>query len=323
VIQLFGGSVAVQPRPENYEFDLDDALSAVVGVKALVPPDAFTAETLGTERLGHGVLISDRGVVLTIGYLVTEAETIWIRLGNGRVVAGHVLGFDQETGFGLVQALERVELPCLPLGESQKATVGDGVIIAGTGGRQNSVAATIVAKQEFAGYWEYVLDQAFFTSPSHPHWGGAAMISPAGELLGIGSLQVQHALQDGRSEDINMIVPIDLLKPILQDILRVGRPQRPARPWLGLYATEIGNRIAIAGVSTRGPAKQADLRAGDVVLSVAGHDVRSLATFFRRIWAQGQAGVEVPLRVNRDGRTFEIDVHSADRRTFLKGPVLH
>lgn len=313
----------MQPRPGDYEFDLDKALTSVVGLKTMIPPDAFTAETLGTERLGHGVLIGDHGVVLTIGYLVTEAEAVWLRLSNGRVVPGHVIGFDQETGFGLVQALGRVDLPSLPLGDSAAVSIGDDVVVAGTGGRQNSVAAEVVARQEFAGYWEYLLDQAIFTAPSHPHWGGTAMIGQGGKLLGVGSLQVQQVLKDGESEDINMIVPIDLLKPILDDMLMVGRPRRPARPWLGLYATEVDRHIAVAGIAARGPAKRADIRTGDVILGVAGENVPSLAGFFRLVWSLGEAGVEVPLMIRRSGRMMEVHLRSADRREFLKGPVLH
>ncbi len=313
----------MQPKPEDYDFDLDEALSAVVGLRSIVPADAFTAESLGTERLGHGVLIRREGVVLTIGYLVTEAETVWVKLGDGRVLPGHVLGYDQETGFGLVQCLSRVDFPALPLGTSATINLGDPVVVGGIGGRQNAIAAQIVAKQEFAGYWEYVIDQALFTAPSHPHWGGTALIGPTGQLLGIGSLQVQQSGPDGQTADINMVVPIDLLKPILHDILTQGRPNRPPRPWLGLFATEIGNRIAIAGVNDRGPAKAADLRAGDVVLTVNGETVTKLAGFFRQVWSLGQAGVEVPLTVVRKGRTLDVVIVSADRRSFLKGPVLH
>lgn len=298
-------------------------MRAVVGLRAVVPADAYTAETLGTERLGHGVLIRPEGIVLTIGYLVTEAETIWLKLADDRVVQGHVLGYDQETGFGLVQALGRLDEVALPLGSSASTRVGDNVVVAGAGGRRNAVAAEIVAKQEFAGYWEYLLDEAIFTAPSHPHWGGTALIGMDGSLLGIGSLQVQRLVAEKRTEDINMMVPIDLLKPILDDIMTTGRPRKPVRPWLGLYAAEVGNRIAVAGVSGRGPAKSADLRSGDIIVSVGGSEVKTLSGFFRSVWALGEAGVEVPISINREGRMIDVRVRSGDRRRFLKGPVLH
>jgi S1-C subfamily serine protease len=313
----------VQPKAEDYEFDLDETLSSVVAIKTIIPADAFTAQTLGTERMGNGVLIRADGVILTIGYLITEAETVWISLGGGRVIPGHVLGYDQESGFGLVQALARVDLPPLPIGDSDEAEAGDDVVVGGAGGRQQSLAARIIARQEFAGYWEYVLDDAIFTAPSHPNWGGTALIDEDGKLLGIGSLQIQQESRNTRGEDANMVVPINLLAPILDDLLTIGRPNRPARPWLGLYASEIGKSIAVLGVATRGPAQKADVRAGDVLLGVAGSSVTSLAGLFRRIWSLGQAGVDVPLLLNREGKTFEVHVRSGDRRTFLKGPVLH
>jgi S1-C subfamily serine protease len=313
----------VQPKSDDYDYELDDALAAVVGIKSIVPADAFTAETLGTERAGNGVLIRGDGLVLTIGYLITEAETVWISPSSGPAVPCHVLGYDQETGLGLVQALARLDLPALSLGSSKDAEIGERVVVGGAGGRQRSVAARIIAKQEFAGYWEYVLDEAIFTGPAHPNWGGTAVIGPAGDLIGIGSLQIQQAASQKRLEDVNMVVPIDLLKPILDDLLTIGRANRPPRPWLGIYATEVGSNVAILGLASRGPAQRSDLRAGDVVLRVAGSDVSDLAGLFRRVWALGQAGVEVPLLINREGKTFEVRVRSGDRRRFLKGPVLH
>ena len=171
---------AFQPRSGDYGFDLDAALTSVVGLHSIVPQDAFSAETLGTERAGNGVLIDD-GLVLTVGYLITEAEAVWLHLGDGRVVEGHALGSDSETGFGLVQALGRTGLPTLPLGSSADARIGDRVVVGGAGGRTRSVASQIVAKQEFAGYWEYLLDEAVFTYPAHPNWGGAGLISPRGD----------------------------------------------------------------------------------------------------------------------------------------------
>jgi S1-C subfamily serine protease len=314
---------SVQPKPGDYAYDLDRALASILGLSARVPADAFTAETLGTERAGNGVLIRDDGLVLTIGYLITEAETIWLTAGDGQAVPGHALGYDYATGFGLVQALGRLDVPTLPLGSSSEAKVGERVVVGGAGGSSRSVAARIVAKQEFAGYWEYVLDEAIFTTPAHPHWGGTALVGPAGDLLGIGSLQVQHSLGGGRVASINMIVPIDLLKPILDDLRTLGRQNRPARPWLGLFATEVEDQIAIMGLAGDGPARRAGLQAGDVVLAVAGTKVADLAGFFRRLWSLGDAGVEVPLTLYREGDVFEVRVASGDRNRFLKGPRLH
>jgi S1-C subfamily serine protease len=314
---------SVQPKPEDYAYDLDVALGCVVALRATVPTDAFTAETLGTERAGNGVIIRGNGVVLTIGYLITEADTIWLTLGDGRSVPGHVLGYDQETGFGLVQALAKLDMPALSFGSSTAASVGERVVVAGAGGREHSLAARIVAKQEFAGYWEYVLDETIFTAPAHPNWGGTALIGPAGDLLGIGSLQLQHAVEKGGAQNINMMVPIDLLKPIFEDLLKFGKRNAPSRPWLGLYATEVENRLVVVGLADRGPAKRADLRTGDVLLAVAGTEVNDLASLFRRIWAQGNAGVDVPMTVYRDGETVELKVKSSERDRFLKGPSLH
>jgi S1-C subfamily serine protease len=314
---------SAQPKPEDYGYDLERALSCVVGLRSTVPSDAFTAETLGTERAGNGVLIRGNGLVLTIGYLITEAESLWITLNDGRSVQGHVLGYDQETGFGLVQALAKLDVPVLEIGDSTAASVGERVVVGGFGGRQRSVAARIVAKQEFAGYWEYVLDEAIFTAPAHPNWGGTALIGPGGDLIGIGSLQLQHAAEKGQTQNINMMVPIDLLKPIVDDLMKFSRRNAPPRPWLGLYATEVEDRLVVVGLADRGPAKKADLRTGDIILSVAGKEVRDLASFFRRVWAQGEAGVDVPLSIYRDGETMEFKVKSSERNRFLKGPSLH
>ena len=167
-----------------------------------------------------------------------------------------MLGYDQATGFGLVQALAKLDLPALPLGDSTLVPLEEKVVVGGAGGRQRSVAARVVGKQEFAGYWEYVLDEAIFTAPAHPNWGGTAVIGPAGELIGIGSLQLERARERGPNEHLNMIVPIDDLKPILDDLLKFGRPNRPPRPWLGLYATEIEDKIVVVGLASRGPRRR-------------------------------------------------------------------
>ena len=312
---------ASQPRTEDYPYDLERALSSVVGLHSIVPSDAFTADTLGVERAGNGVLIDD-GVVLTIGYLITEAETVWLHLSDGRVVQGHPLGFDQETGFGLVQALGKIDFPSLEVGSSKAVEVGERVVVGGAGGRTRSLAGRIAAKQEFAGYWEYVLDEAIFTFPAHPNWGGTALISSAGKLIGIGSLQLERA-REGKNEYLNMIVPIDLLSPVLEDIRKFGRVNRPVRPWLGLYSTEIEDKIVVVGIAPKGPAARAEIKTGDVVVAVNGDRVSTLASFYRKVWALGNAGAEVPLTLYREGVTFDVRVNSSDRAKFLKGPRLH
>ncbi|HET7191151.1 MAG TPA: S1C family serine protease [Pseudolabrys sp.] len=312
---------SVQPRAEDYSYDLERALSSVVGLHSLVPPDAFTADTLGTERAGNGVLIDD-GLALTIGYLITEAETVWLHLGDGRVVEGHALGFDQETGFGLVQALGKIDLPSLGIGSSKTVEVGERVVVGGAGGRTRSLAGRVAAKQEFAGYWEYLLEEAIFTYPAHPNWGGTALISNEGKLVGIGSLQLERA-REGKNEHLNMIVPIDLLAPILDDLRKFGRANRPLRPWLGLYSTEIEDRIVVVGIAPKGPAARAEIKTGDVIVAVKGERVSTLADLYRKIWSLGHAGAEVPLTLYREGVTFDVRVNSSDRAKFLKGPRLH
>ncbi len=313
---------AAQPKPGDYAYDLDRALSAVVSLSARVPTEAFTAETLGTERAGNGILIREDGLVLTIGYLVTEAASVWLTTNEGRVVPGHVVGYDAVTGLGLVQALGSLDVTPLTLGRSGDVKVGDSVVMGGAGGRHRSVAATVVARQEFAGYWEYVLDEALFTAPAHPHWGGTALIGADGSLVGVGSLQLQ---QGGPREtrNINMVVPIDLLPPILDDLMTRGRADRPPRPWLGLYATDMDDEVVVMGLSGRGPAEAADVRPGDVILAVGDAEVDDLADFFRSVWALGQAGVAVPLTLRRDEYQVELSVTSVDRDRFLMAPPLH
>jgi S1-C subfamily serine protease len=314
----------LQPDPRACSFDLDRALTAVIGVRATIPEDAFTASILGTERAGSGVLIRGDGLVLTIGYLVTEAETIGLTSADGQVAPGHVMAYDQETGFGLIQALRRMTLPALELGTASALRPEQQVIVAATGGRQHALKATIVARNEFAGYWEYLIDGAVFTAPAHPAWNGAALLDDHGRLCGIGSLHVQQRDREGGGpDDANMLVPIDLLPPILDELLTYGRPNHPPRPWLGLYAAEVGEAIVVAGLAPNGPAARAGIQLGDRVVGVGAEGVPSLAGLWRSVWALGPAGTLVPLRLQREGETLSIQIRSADRASFLKGPKLH
>ena len=291
-------------------------------VHSEVPEDAFTASALGTERVGSGVVVGADGLVLTIGYLITEASTLWLTTADGRVVPGHALAYDQTTGFGLVLPLGALGVPAIERGSSAAVEVADDVIVIGHGGLAHSLKAKVIARREFAGYWEYVLDEALFTAPPHPEWGGTALLGENGRLLGIGSLLVQEAVS-GHSLDANMFVPIDLLEPVLPDMVRLGRPAGPARPWLGLYATELRERLVVNNLAPRGPAHRAGVRLGDQVLEVAGIPVSSLAELFRRIWSVGPAGSEIPLTLGRGEGTLQVRVRSADRNDFLLKPRQH
>jgi S1-C subfamily serine protease len=312
----------MRPRPEDWRFDLDGALDAVVQLRAEIPEDAFTAQILGTERIGNGVVIRDDGLVLTIGYLITEASTLWLTTNKGVVVPGFPLAYDQVTGFGLVQPLGKLGVRPLRPGSAASCRVGENVVIAGHGGRAHALRATVFAKREFAGYWEYVLDEAIYTAPAHPQWGGSAMIGSDGKLLAIGSLLVQEKVDAGTLQG-NLLVPIDLLAPILEDMLKLGRPAQPPRSWLGLYTTEAGGKLVVAGIAPGGPAERGGIKVGDIVLEVAGEKPDSLADLWRAVWALGPPGSDVPLKLLRKSALVNTNLRSADRHDFLKKPHLH
>jgi S1-C subfamily serine protease len=312
----------MRPRPEDWRFDLDAALDSVVQLRAEIPEDAFTAPILGTDRAGNGIVIREDGLVLTIGYLITEASTIWLTTNQGVVAGGFPLAYDQATGFGLVQPLGRLGARALERGTASSCRIGENVVVAGHGGRAHALKAAVFAKREFAGYWEYVLDEALFTAPAHPQWGGAALIGSDGKLLGIGSLLVQEKVDSGTLQG-NMVVPIDLLEPILDDMVKTGRARRPSHPWLGMYTTEAGKKLVVAGLAPGGPAERAGMKIGDVVVEVGNGRPASLADLWRRVWRAGPAGAEVQLKIVRNLTISEVRLKSADRSEFLKKPHLH
>ena len=313
---------ALQPGAEDVSFDLDVALDAVVMLRAEVPADAFTASALGTERVGNGVVIDDDGLVLTIGYLIAEASSIWLTSNFGATVAAYTLAYDHVTGFGLVRAVEPLKTTVLQRGTADSCERGDRVFVIGHGGRAHALKASLVDKREFAGYWEYLLDEALFTEPAHPEWGGAALVGEDGKLLGIGSLLTQEVVR-GEKVQGNMLVPIDLLNRTLDDLLTTGRSPVPSRPWLGMFTTEAGGRLVVSGVARGGPAATAGMRSGDVVLEVDGERVSTLAQMLSAVWNLGPVGVTVPLSFARTGQVRSCKIESRDRNDFLKKPVLH
>ncbi len=311
------------PDPRALAFDLDRALSALVLVHSRVPETALTAGALGTERAGNGVSIGNDGLILTIGYLITEAEQVWLTSSEGQTSQGYVVGYDQETGFGLVRAVQPLEIPSLSLGDSDSVLPGDSMIVAGHGGRDQAINAKVTTKSEFAGYWEYVLDEAIFTFPAHPNWGGTGAIGMQGELLGIGSLLVQQVTPSGESASANLIVPIDLLKPIFDDLCNYGRRSTEPRPWMGMLVQDVGDRLVVGSTYPGCPADEAGLNPGDVIVAVAGEKQTGLAQMFRKVWSLGPAGTEIPLSMMREGQAFEVVLRSIDRNLRLISGKLH
>ena len=295
---------------------------SIVKLRAVVPEDAFTAGILGSERVGNGIVINSDGLILTIGYLITEATDVWLTAYQGQEVAGHALAYDQVTGFGLVMPLENPGVPPLRLGSAVRLQAGVEAVVLSYAEFAKPQSVHVSARREFAGAWEYLLEGAIFTVPAHPHWSGAALIDDAGSLVGLGSLLVREAV--GSEElNANMFVPIDLLKPILEDLITRGRADRQSRPWLGVYAVEVSARVYVTGVADGSPAQLADIREGDLISQIGDEEIATLPEFYRRLWSLGPAGVAVPITVIRGGTRLRISVHSVDRNELLKRPQAH
>jgi len=297
---------------------VEELASAVVRIKTHINPEGRTVEGLGREREGSGVLIDSDGLVLTIGYLMVEAYAAEVVTNDGRTVPASIVGYDHESGFGLLRTLEPLKLKPMALGKSSEVKERDPVLVASFGGAAMVAPAYIVAKREFAGSWEYMLDDALFTSPPHPAWSGAALINREGKLVGIGSLIVGDAVGGGDKTPGNMFVPIDRLPPILADLIASGRIPGPGRPWLGLNAEELRGRLFVSRVTPGGPADKAGVKRGDVIVGVKGEPPKNLADFYRKVWAQGDAGVSVPLEVLQDSAVRRLDVKSINRLDHLK-----
>ena len=297
---------------------LDDLLSAVVKIRADVPPEARTARTLGTRREGSGVVIDDDGLILTIGYLILESSGAEIVLPDGGAVPATFVAYDHDTGFGLLRATAPIKAKAIELGSSRALSVREPLLVAGFGGRSGVAGAFLTSRRPFAGYWEYLVEDALFTAPPHPNFGGAALIGGDGKLVGIGSLMVPDAAEPNVSFPGNMFVPIDSLKPILGDLLARGRSSVGPRPWLGLYTQEIGGRLKVGRVPVSGPAHKAGIRPGDLILGVGSKPVTGLADFYRKVWGRGKAGITVPLTILRGNVPTEVSVKSIDRYDWLR-----
>ena len=305
------GQVQAQEDPSEH-------LKAVVKVSAIIHDDARTARILGTEREGNGVVIDADGHILTIGYVILEAESIQVHGRDGKPVTASFIAYDHATGFGLIKADKALGIDPMPLGESSDINVGDPILLVGHDGMGAVRPASLIARHEFVGYWEYLLDDALYVSPPHPNYGGAAMVGRDGKLLGIGSILTQMIIPEYGAVPCNMFVPIDLLKPILSDLIRNGRSAVPPKPWLGMNADEANGRVFVQIAYENGPAEKAGIRKNDIILRVDQKPVTGLADFYRKVWALGSAGVKVPLSVLQGDQINDITIDSADRYHYLR-----
>ncbi len=311
-------SAAETPRVDDSSPDPGAFFAAIVTVQARALPGARSAATLGTAREGTGVVIGKAGLVLTIGYLIVEADDVKIIDDEGHTHPARVVAYDHGTGLGLVQSIGPFNAVPLKLGDSGKLAERDPVLIVNHGGRDEATRAVVVSRRAFTGSWEYLLDRAIFTSPPTSNWSGAALIGTDGSLLGVGSLIVRDATEGNSHLPGNMFVPIDALKPILSDLIRTGRRPGPARPWLGVSTDEVQGRLVVGRVSPESPAELAGLQNGDIILAVGGDGVRSQAELYQKIWARGSAGSEIPLRVLQGIDIREIKVRSIDRMDYFR-----
>jgi S1-C subfamily serine protease len=287
-------------------------------LNATVPPDARTAESLGTERTGSGVVIDDDGLVLTIGYLVLEADSVVLTDIDGTSVPANIVAYDHDTGFGLVRALRPLSAKPIRLGNSGTLRPPDRALVLSHGGLDSAQGVVVIERRTFAGYWEYLLEDAIFTTPPHFEYGGAALIGADGTLLGIGSLLVGNVSGGPESLPGNMFVPIDALKPIFADLLSRGRSAANPRPWLGVYTEDDRNHVFVIRLADGGPAERAGVEVDDIIVRVGDTPVASMADFYRAVWSLGDAGVEVPLTILRGGELMEIAVPSRDRYGYLR-----
>jgi len=315
----------LMPGANADERSFDEIVQSIVTVHAEIPANARTAQSLGMERLGNGIVIDDQGLILTIGYIILEASKVQVNDANSHAVPADIVAYDHNTGFGLIKAKRALGIEPVEIGISANLEVGGRALVISRGGPRSATPVKLVSRRDFAGYWEYLLEGALFTVPPHPHFGGAALLNGEGKLIGVGSLIVNDAFPADVPLPGNMFVPIDALKPILPELLANGRSNAPARPWLGIYPAERGGRVIVTRVAAGGPAQQAGIKAGDIVMGVKGRRVANVADFYRKLWAVGPAGSDVSVDVlSPETGNLEIQsvsVKSRDRYDWLKlGP---
>jgi serine protease Do len=313
---LFTVAPAVSARAQSPA--LAQLLSGIVHMKTFINPDGRTTQNLGRAREGSAIVIDNNGLILTIGYLMVEAHSAEVMTNDGQDVPANVVGYDQQTGFGLLQAIMPLKVHPIAFGKSAELKERDPVVVAPFGGPDSAAPAMVIAKREFAGNWEYLLDEAIFTVPPHASWSGAALLNHEGKLVGVGSLIVNDAAGKGERMPGNMFVPTDLLPPILGELMLNGRTSGAGRPWLGVTTDELRGHLVVSSVTPEGPAEKAGLKRGDMILGVNGEPVTHLPDFYRKLYAQGGAGTVIPLDVVKDNEKQRLEIKSINRLDHLR-----
>ncbi|CAB5125231.1 hypothetical protein D3OALGA1CA_2852 [Olavius algarvensis associated proteobacterium Delta 3] len=310
--------MALLALPLYGQSKINAPLEAMVTVRAVIPDDARTARALGTLREGNGIIIDSDGLVLTIGYVILEAQHLELEVRSGKTIPASFVGYDHRTGFGLLRARKPLKGKPLKFGNSSKLETGDPVMVLTSGGDDPVQGARVLSRAEFAGYWEYLLDSAIYAAPANSDFAGAALVGPKGRLLGIGSIYTQLAIPALGNVPCNMYVPIDLLKPVLEDLINSGRSRKPPQPWLGVHLDETYGRVIVMRTARGGPAERAGLKTGDIIIGIGGKPVQGLSDFYRKLWAIGKAGVMVPLSILQGNEIRKFKIPSEDRYKYLK-----
>ncbi len=308
--------LAIFPVRADAEQGAEKSLDAIVEIKISVPENARTAERFGTNRVASGVVIDEIGHILTIGFQTIEAEKVEIVGKDQKRVKATVVAYDRNTGLGLLRADSPLQVTPMPLGSSIEVKKGDPVLAVSYGTGNTVQGVVVVARKEFAGPWEYLLDNAIFTAPPIDRFSGAALINRDGHLIGIGYLYSQITIEDKAVVPTNMFVPVEVLKPILSDLKLSGRSKIPPHPWLGVRTQELHGHLIVERVTPESPSEKAGIKTGDIILGVNNQDVHGMADFYKKVWALGKAGVDVPLRILQGIEIREIVVHSIDRSQY-------
>ena len=309
---------AATPENERAARAVLEAFDAVVKINVSAIANARSLRTLGREREGSAVVLAPSGLILTIGYLILEAESITLTDNGGKTFSATIVAYDHATGFGLIKPAVPLPIKGIAIGESDNVAESEKLIFATWGGKENASLATVSSKRRFAGYWEYLIDGAIFTVPPRGDHSGAALINREGKLVGIGSLVVADAAQPNRRFPGNMFVPIDLAKPIMAELAASGSARESTRPWIGLSTQEVEGRLFVIRVQEESPAASAGLKTGDIVLAIDGQKVGTLVDFYNKLWSSGGPGTAIRLNVLQGGDVREIDVRSIDRQQYRR-----